>query len=69
MKSRFTSLAAAQQMGYCPNFDAQAFDGFKTKSSIVKSFPSERTALEWLSSNPKPLAAKRTKSEIKFLIA
>jgi hypothetical protein len=67
LSTRFATLAAAQQMGYFPNFDTQFFDSFKKVPKKYVRTTSEQTALKMADRLGKPTAAKKEGQNI-FII-
>jgi hypothetical protein len=67
LTNRFIGITAAQQAGFCPNFDSQAFDAFKKGRKIYK-FSTDAKALSFIDKNGKPFAAKKENEKIIFAL-
>jgi len=65
LTTRFATLAAAQQAGFCPNFDSQSFQVLK-KGKKVHKFSSDQRAMKFIDDNGKPFAAKEQNGKIFF---
>lgn len=69
VSERFATVAAAQQCGYCPNYDWQVFDKAKKgKGRKTHKFTNDEDALQFIDQNSKPVAAKKEDGVIYFCI-
>jgi hypothetical protein len=67
LTERFASLAAAQQMGYFPNFEYYFFKAFEKKAKITHKTKGDMNALRYADKFGKPYAAMKSGQTIKMI--